>query len=171
LRNQLNRGCEYQLALKECSDLLQLLIQHTRREHPKSLGPTVRKLRDISAGLQSQIEYLLGGTFHNERYNDPSGQLPQRLFDVPELAEEIFSYLGIVDLLNAQQASRQFKAIIDASKSLQRFMLQQPDFDGHLLTPLDDISSDKSFRCYSTWYSPLEPGQGNEREARYSRFL
>lgn len=119
----MKRGFEDEQALEAVCDQLQLITDATCTGPPGGLRPNIRKLRDILTGMQSHFRYLLGSRYYHERSRNSSRRLNKRLFDVSELAEQVFSYSDIVDLLSAQQVNRRCKAIIDGSTSLQRLML------------------------------------------------
>lgn len=71
-------------------------------------------------------------------YCPPHAQgLAKKVFDVPELLEEILTHLDVKDILGAQCVNWQFRNAVDSSTRLQRQLTFLPSKSGFVSSPFD----------------------------------
>ncbi|KAK5130913.1 hypothetical protein LTR08_001577 [Meristemomyces frigidus] len=78
---------------------------------------------------------LLEQSFRHARATDVFGKAAQRVFDIPELVEQILVHLNAFELLSALQINRMTTAAGRGSKSVREIMCIQPEPTSHWRTP------------------------------------
>lgn len=83
-------------------------------------------------GLQDFFSNCLHPCFYTNQPTSKSAKIALKVFETPELAEEILTYLPVLDLLRAQQVNRMMRDVVQASTKLQRQLFLKPGQTKHL---------------------------------------
>ncbi|KAF2173198.1 hypothetical protein M409DRAFT_17143 [Zasmidium cellare ATCC 36951] len=92
------------------------------------------ELTDSSSGLHDFFSDFASTALHNERRSD--GSCPaRRVFDLPEVLEQILGYLGTFELLRAMEVDRTMYQAIESSPLLQERLRLRPSLSGYWENP------------------------------------
>ncbi|KAK5735862.1 hypothetical protein LTR17_007874 [Elasticomyces elasticus] len=144
LRRALNSVLSHQEALKDT-------ISWETMEFNQRFTVTERLrlralLRDIEK-LESASQQLLRYTGFAEPVCTDDGRAANKVFNIPELLDEILLYLSIPDLLKAEATARAFRRTVAQSPRLRQKLFRS-SLDGH---PLRTIGYVGDFDLHDPW--------------------
>lgn len=92
------------------------------------------ELTESSSGLHDFFSDFASTALHNEQRTDDSCPA-RRVFDIPEVLEQMLSYLDTIELLRAMEVDRTMYQAIESSPLLQERLFLRPVADAHLKVP------------------------------------
>lgn len=105
------------------------------RDH---LGRSLTAMQESVKGIDSYLREWIDAEIYAESCPPGAIGLAQRVFNIPELLEEILSYLTMGELLAAQYINRQFRDAVNASTRLQRKLSLLPHSSPYFYAPFEE---------------------------------
>ncbi|KAK5744743.1 hypothetical protein LTR17_001819 [Elasticomyces elasticus] len=172
-RSEVSQALEHQQKSAHTLASLRRLQAQLPMQVP-GLTDMIEDLERGSQGLDKFFSQFLDPIFYNEKQPldiCPSGSTSaaQKVFDLPELLEEVLGYLSLVDILHVHQVNQSARASIDGSPRLQsKLSLRAANTDSHLQFPFAPANVVARMMAYFTCHRQMRraadsPAKGQVR--------